>query len=514
MSNKFYAPLGPPPKQPRRLRFEPANGRRGRGEVDPELQNSPTKLRNVDLLADVGVENVDSSKVAVKAGDILIAATPFVFVLSTSCRGTRCDGCFRKLDKRKGPMVCDCKFAYFCSADCRTADALHSEECRILQRRGKCPTSDIARYVLRAVLKIRSGGLSEADLVPGNPEPRHFFHLVDHFDDILEHSGHRRNLIEDIYTEILDFMGEEEAPDPDYFLTIYGRIAVNSFSIIDGTEQDSIGSGLYLGPSIFDHSCVPNAAASFLPDRTIVIRALEDFPERDYSKFFITYIDLMDFTGHRRNHLKTNYYFLCQCPRCSDDKSDRDMFSIVCKKCQKPEVFASGIENIPESLDCSNCQETYSGQDLESYVDICEIVRDKLNEVTIPFDVASFCINQMSRVGFGPFHIYVIQATLAAFEGAVYMFDKKQSKNNLDLLRRAHGHGLHLVEAYERYRRSKYWACQGLLLARMAQIETELGLDALAEEHLKRAEDILKVAHGGIVLRGFNTPTTLNGEDE
>jgi len=289
MSTKFYAPLGPPPKQPRRLTFVPKNGRQGRGKVDTNLENCSTKIRNLDVLDKLGVDN---SKTSVKAGDVLIAAKPFVHVLTTSCRGIRCDSCFKKFDK-KAAVVCSCKFAYFCNDECRDGDELHDEECRLIRRRGKCPTSDIVRYVLRAVLKIRSGGLAEADLVPGTDEPRKFFHLVDHFDDILEHSGHRRDLIEDLYTEILDFMGDDEAPDPDYFLTVYGRIAVNSFSIIDGSEQDSIGSGLYLGPSIFDHSCVPNAAATFLPDRTIVVRALQDFPDRDLSRFFITYIDLV-----------------------------------------------------------------------------------------------------------------------------------------------------------------------------------------------------------------------------
>ena len=508
MSNKFYGPLGPPPKQPRRLTFVPENGRKGRGKVDrTNLENLPKKIRNNDLLTKL----VDSEQASVKSGDVLIAAKPFVSVLTTSCRGLRCDNCFKKLDKKKSSIICHCKFAYFCSDDCRDNDELHVEECLLFQRRDKGPTSDIARYVLRAILKIRSGGLAEADTVPGVEEPRQFSHLVDHFDDVLEHSGHRRDNIEHIYTEILDFMGEDEAPDPDYFLTIYGRIAVNSFSIIDASEQDSIGSGLYLGPSIFDHSCVPNAAVTFLPDKTIVVRALEDFPDRKLSQFFITYIDLMDYTEHRRDHLLKNYYFMCQCSRCCDQSgADREMFSMVCRNCQSPDIYLSGMENSDKEFDCSKCLKVCSTLERENYVEICEIVRDKLNEVVVPMDVASFCLNQMDRVGFGPFHILVVQATIAAFEGAIFMYEK--SHRNMDLLKRAHRHGLYLVEAYEKYRRSKYWACQGLLLAKMSQIEKELGIDELAAEQSTRADDILKVTYGGNVLRGFNCLVALNGE--
>jgi hypothetical protein len=118
----------------------------------------------------------------------------------------------------------------------------------------------------------------------------------------------------------------------------------------------------------------------------------------------------------------------------------------------------------------------------------------------------------MSRSGFGPFHIFVVQASVAAFEGAIFTFEKTSSRGCLDLLKRAHGYGLFLIEAYEKYRRCRYWACQGLLLAKMAQIETELGLADLAAEHSKRAEEILKVAYGGNVLRGLNNLAALNGD--
>jgi SET and MYND domain-containing protein len=512
MSLNCFAPLDPPPKQPRRSKFLPKNGRHGRAKIDLNLRNAPTTVKNVDKLNEFGVTSLTDSNVSVKAGDVLIAAQPFVHVLSTSCRGSRCEGCFKRFDKNSA-IICDCKFAYFCNDECRKSDTLHVEECRLLKKSGKGPTSDIARYLLRAILKIRSGGLSEGDVVPGSSEPRKFFHLVDHFDDILERSDHRTDLIEHIYTEVLDFMGEEDAPDPDYFLSIYGRIAVNSFSIVDGPEQDSIGSGLYLGPSIFDHSCMPNAAASFMPDRTIVIRALDDFPERNFGQFFITYIDLMDHVEHRRNHLFRNYYFLCQCARCSDQDSEKDMFTMTCKNCNRPEIFLGGIEAVPETLKCSNCEEICSNDDRESYIYICDIVRDKLNDVTIPLDVANFCLNQMKKSNFGPYHIFVVQSTMAAFEGAIYMFEKTGfiSRNNLDLLKRAHEYGLFLLDAYEKYRRSRYWSCQGLVLAKMSQIEKKLAMGVEAETHLKAADEILTIAHGGNVLKEFDT-LTLNGD--
>ena len=38
------------------------------------------------------------------------------------------------------------------------------------------------------------------------------------------------------YSEIVGLMGEEDAPDPDYFLECYGRMAVNSFHVMDENQ--------------------------------------------------------------------------------------------------------------------------------------------------------------------------------------------------------------------------------------------------------------------------------------
>ena len=63
-----------------------------------------------------------------------------------------------------------------------------------------------------------------------------FRDLLDHFDDIV-HSGARRSILDDCYAEIVDILGEDNAPPPDYFLEVYGRTVINSFNVLDPTEQ-------------------------------------------------------------------------------------------------------------------------------------------------------------------------------------------------------------------------------------------------------------------------------------
>lgn len=111
---------------------------------------------------------------------------------------------------------------------------------------------------------------------------------------------------------------------------------MNAFNILD-QEMNSIATGIYLGVSITDHSCKPNAVATF-QGTTLFIRTIEDLAstndwskvfyilptslvapvqfEIHFSQIFISYVDLMDPTEIRRQELKKNYYFVCKCERC------------------------------------------------------------------------------------------------------------------------------------------------------------------------------------------------------
>lgn len=57
---------------------------------------------------------------------------------------------------------------------------------------------------------------------------------------------------------------------------------VNAFNILD-QEMNSIATGIYLGVSITDHSCKPNAVATF-QGTTLYIRTIEDLPSIEWSK--------------------------------------------------------------------------------------------------------------------------------------------------------------------------------------------------------------------------------------
>ena len=47
----------------------------------------------------------------------------------------------------------------------------------------------------------------------------------------------RLSLVEDSYAAIINLMGEENAPPPNYFLEVYGRMVINSFNVLDPIDQ-------------------------------------------------------------------------------------------------------------------------------------------------------------------------------------------------------------------------------------------------------------------------------------
>lgn len=71
-------------------------------------------------------------------------------------------------------------------------------------------------------------------------------------------------------------------PSPTEVLEIFGRMIINSFNVLDDNLH-SIGVGVYLGPSIIDHSCRANTSTIFVGSK-LTIRTLRDIPDFDWSK--------------------------------------------------------------------------------------------------------------------------------------------------------------------------------------------------------------------------------------
>lgn len=115
----------------------------------------------------------------------------------------------------------------------------------------------------------------------------------------LKVDGKRLEHIQSLSSVLSQLLGDELLPNPTELIQIYGKVRqntlsmlsilkhnlqmlVNAFNVLD-QEMNSIGTGIYLGVSVTDHNCTPNAVATFEGTK-IFIRVTEDIPCLDWSK--------------------------------------------------------------------------------------------------------------------------------------------------------------------------------------------------------------------------------------
>ena len=129
------------------------------------------------------------------------------------------------------------------------------------------------------------------------------------------------------YKDVKDLLGPR-MPEREEYISIYGRLLVNSFALRadNNGEEENIGTALYRANSIFDHSCWPNATTvfsgnsqkesihlnKFIPGKRLYIKSLVSSPNMKLSDFFISYLDQSMPRAARRAKLKydTNYILI------------------------------------------------------------------------------------------------------------------------------------------------------------------------------------------------------------
>lgn len=156
------------------------------------------------------------------------------------------------------------------------------------------------------------------------------------------------------------------------------QMLVNAFNILD-TDHNSIGTGIYLGVSITDHSCTPNAVVTF-NGTTLNMRSIEPLQRVDFSKIFISYVDLMDCTEQRRLALRQTYYFECGCSRCLDASQERSMNAAACPnpKCSEPLDLRAPAE--PPS-ECVRCGASICPQHVQRFREVVDMTKSSIAEM-------------------------------------------------------------------------------------------------------------------------------------
>lgn len=250
-----------------------------------------------------------------KAGDEILASTPFVYVLGKEGRGRVCDCCFSECGSLKRCAACKC--VYYCNKQCqRQAWQDHKVECAALRKVAPNVPETSVRYFCKLLVKLSHKDVwFEAEMVFG--KKRCFADLMSHVDSIKK-DQHRLQEFQKLWETAKVFLDEKYMPEPEVGLEIYGKMVINSYCICND-EHSSVGTGLYLGPSILDHSCVPNAHAVYKGHK-LLLRAAGNIDCNSVEGIKVSYIDVMAPKEVRMQELSSQYYFLCSCERCCDKK--------------------------------------------------------------------------------------------------------------------------------------------------------------------------------------------------
>ncbi|XP_030567936.1 histone-lysine N-methyltransferase SMYD3 [Drosophila novamexicana] len=419
-----------------------------------------------------------TTRLEIKRGTRILTEKPFAYVLKSKYRLERCDNC---LEAVKVLKCSNCRYVSYCNRACQQqAWPLHKHECPFLKRALPRIVPDAARMLCRLILRLEHGGDLERGYYTAHGS-RKFRDLMSHYAEI-KNDPKRREHLEALHAVLTDMMTDSSSgstvPNPTELMSIYGRLITNGFNILDA-EMNSIATAIYLGVSITDHSCQPNAVATF-EGNELHVHAIEDLPCLDWSKIYISYIDLLNTPEQRRADLKEHYYFLCVCSKCIDPQEMHEMTAAVC-----PNASCDASVNI-ELAKCQSCDASVTPELRTAYNEIMSLTQsslDSMKEVAY-LDVCKVCLAKQRGV-LHPLNVWHVKTLDAAFEAAI----------NVGKWTDALEYGQQLLPGFAKYH-GAWNPLLGLLHMKLGKIQLYERNYKQAVYHLQEAQRILNVTHG------------------
>ncbi|CAG9810288.1 unnamed protein product [Chironomus riparius] len=419
-------------------------------------------------------------------GSLILQEKPFAYIVKSKFIKERCDFCLStgKLLKCGG-----CHFTHYCGVLCqRDAWAEHKYECLCMKKILPRSIPDAARIMAKIIWKLQYGGYLQKFYYSRNGF-RKFNDLMAHLEDI-KWDEKRMEHVQSLYAVLKEYLAPEHLPNQTEFLGIYGRLCINSFNILDD-DLNSIGTGIYLAASILDHSCNPNAVATFEGPQ-LSIRLIEDIPELKWDQIRISYVELLDLPETRKEELRRSYYFDCDCDRCKDEKQRAKMVAMACPK--------EGCDGYIDVMDekCKECQTEIKEEHRSAFDDVLDMTKVMLQEMqeTRYIDICRNLIKKQTGVLHDK-NIWHLKTLDLAFESAI----------DFEAWEEAVGYGKKFVQGLSFYT-SPLNPLVGIDHLKLGKIYPHLNEFQTAIHHIREAGDVLKFTHGdqSRVMRDFVRP--------
>ncbi len=233
--------------------------------------------------------------------DLFSSILPYVHILSSSS-STYCSQCMNLSNDLK--RCSKCHRISYCSISCQRKDWIyHKYECLHLHEIND--EYDLTRLFLRLIIRYKND-----NGIDNSSTKRCLNDLKTHENEI-RHDKRRYMTFQLIYQYIKQLNLFDELNERIIF-ELFCRLVINTLTIHDPIDLKSIGYGLYLDATIYNHSCYPTCHTLF-NGIYLTIRTISDESNDEWT---INYIDLLESYKNRQEFLRENYYFNCQCKRC------------------------------------------------------------------------------------------------------------------------------------------------------------------------------------------------------
>ncbi|XP_055896258.1 histone-lysine N-methyltransferase SMYD3-like isoform X1 [Biomphalaria glabrata] len=389
-----------------------------------------------------------------KRGTVVMESKPFAHVICQKFSEDRCNYCLKSSEEKL--LKCGaCNKLMYCGVNCQREDwKIHKTECKIMKRVPNVPTDSI-RLFLRLIIRFLKGDGKQKHPNDESPCIRTFNDLMSHRDEIK--ADQTRS---ELFRIAADFVrgythGILQLPSDDVLLEIFGKMVINTFTIADELLQD-VGVAVYTSPSVLDHRCWPNAVASF-DGIKVTVRAVDNIGSDSLSDVYLSYVDPLATIEERQEQLQQQYYFTCNCARCTNLEMNAKMCSIE----------GSNEGDLARVKDCLEKVETMR-KNKNNPKEILELCNKCLNEVKLPFG-----------------NVYLVRLVGKAFDAAI---DAEQWEEALQF-------GIKNYKAYS-ILHPPFNPCVGYLLANMGKLLMLFGRLSEAMLHFRKALENFTVSLG------------------
>lgn len=255
-------------------------------------------------------------------GTLLVHEAPFTSFLRFQKLHTHCSGCWKCPESLAKLQRCGrCKVVRYCGKGCQTRDwkNQHSKECTRMKAavdthplgmEGLLSVPNTAQLLFMGCRVICQNKMTQASSLI-----HHFNDLKPDQRDLMVRMG---SLLGRITLSLYDPVPENWNKKCTELLC---RLQCNGFNIPDD-ELHVVGAAVFIQASHFNHSCQPNAAASFSynTDRGATIRNIR--PLKPGEEVLISYTDRLQTCEQRANDLWMPFFFRCSCPLCCSPEKE------------------------------------------------------------------------------------------------------------------------------------------------------------------------------------------------